>query len=283
MDASSIRQAVQQRFGDANPELPNGFAEHTPMGVDALLALGLEPGAVLAWAARHEPVAIDPGAPVAVRRADIRAELERLPWDEVLRRHVAQLAPHLDAHLFHGLIRTAHAVRGLRDGAGAGPDVAAEPAGLGELATALAAWHIWAGPAKPDGATVDPATGAAMALDAVLDAARRGAGACAAKPTIVTIHAVTAPMAFLLMADLLDPGTVATAARAFGRTHARYPAPPASDRSDRPAAAQLVSLLDRWDAHPAKLSEATLRGFEATGDGVFLDAMEAIVGSWTNP
>ena len=114
MDASSIRQAVQQRFGDANPELPNGFAEHTPMGVDALLALGLDPAAVLAWAAHHEPVAIDPGAPVAVRRAGIRAELERLPWDEALRRHVAQLAPHVDAHLFHGLIRTAHAVRSLR-------------------------------------------------------------------------------------------------------------------------------------------------------------------------
>lgn len=282
MDASSIRQAVQRRFGDANPELPNGFAEHTPMGVDALLALGLDPAAVLAWAARHEPVAIDPGVPVALRRAGIRAELERLPWDEVLRRHVAQLALHVDAHLFHGLIRTAHAVRGLRDGAGATPD----EAGLSELATALAAWHVWAGPAEPAGELAAPATATAApadALDAVLDVARRGAGACAAKPSIVTIHAVTAPMAFLLVADLLDPGTVATAAQAFGRTHARYPAPVASDRSDRPGADVLASLLDRWDAHPAKLSEAALRGFDATGDGVFLDAMEAIVGPWTTP
>ena len=279
MDASAIRQAVNQRFGDANPELPNGFAEHTPMGVDALLALGLQPDAVLAWAARHEPVAIGPGEPVALRRAAIHAELERLPWDDVLRRHLAQLAPHIDAHLFHGLIRTAHAVRGLQAHIAHGG--VADETGLNELATGLAAWHVWAGdPAELDGA---PAAADAGALDAVLDAARRGAGACAAKPSIVTIHAVTAPMAFLLLADLLDDGTVAAAAQAFGRTHARYPAPAPSDRSDRPGADRLVSLLDRWDAHPAKLSEAALRGFDVTGDGVFLDAMEAIAGPWTTP
>jgi len=34
-------------------------------------------------------------------------------------------------------------------------------------------------------------------------------------------------------------------------------------------------------ASAAKLCEAALRGFDATGDGVFLDAMEAIVGPWT--
>ncbi|MEZ5408266.1 MAG: hypothetical protein R2761_09585 [Acidimicrobiales bacterium] len=273
MDAASTRRAVQARFAEADPELPNGFAEHTPMGADALLALGLDPAAVLAWTARHEPTPVGPGAPITVRRLAILADLERLPWDEVLRRNLEGLASHVGAHLFHGLIRTAHAVRCLR----AGGD---DPAALGELATALAAWHIWAGTADgPAGDSSGPTTAAPR--ETILDAARRGAGACAAKPSIVTIHAVTAPMAFLLVADLVDTATFGAAAVAFGHTHARYPAPPASDRTARPGADHLATLLDHWDAHPAKLSEAALRGFDTTGDGVFLDAMAAITGPWT--
>lgn len=274
MDASVARHTVQARFATADPELPNGFAEHTPMGVDALLALGLDPDAVVAWAARHDPVPLGPATPVAAHRAQIVGELERLAWDEVLRRHTAGLAGRLDAHLFHGLIRTAHAVRGLR----AGP----HPAGLGELATALAAWHAWA---ERDGDPGEPAAGqpsGAEAAELVVDAARRGAVACAARPSIFTIHAVTAPMAFLLLADLLDDTTVAAAAGAFARTHARYAAPaepsPPPGRTTPPGPDRLASLLDRWDAHPAKLTEAALRGFEATGDVVFLAAVEAVTG-----
>lgn len=272
MDVSGARLTVQARFAGADPELPNGFAEHAPMGVDALLALGLDPDAVVAWAARHDPVPLAPASPVAVHRAKIVGELERLAWDEVLRHHTAGLAGRLDARLFHGLIRTAHAVRGLRPGA--------DPAGLGELATALAAWHVWA---ESDGGPGERASGRPAIVDVpgvVVDAARRGAGACATRPSIVTIHAVTAPMAFLLLADLLDDATVAAAAGAFARTHARYGPPPQSppDGATRPGPDRLASLLDRWDAHPAKLTEAALRGFDATGDAVFLAAIEAVTG-----
>jgi hypothetical protein len=48
--------------------------------------------------------------------------------------HVAELAHRADAHLFHGLIRTAHAVRSL--------ERRASPPAAEELATGLAAWHL---------------------------------------------------------------------------------------------------------------------------------------------
>lgn len=257
--------AVHARFAAANPELPNGFAEHTPMGAEAMLSLGLDPGAVAAWAARHEPVALAPDAPLAVRRDALRAEMDR-SWQDVLTREVSALAPHVGAHLFHGVIRTAHAVRALGTGV--------TDAGLDELAVALAAWDLWAGaPARTGGAAA-----AGGGVVEVLDAARRGAGACATSPTIVHIHAVTAPMAFMLLVPHVDGATVAAAALAFGRTHARYPEPSASTRGVPPSAADLSQLLDHWDAHPAKLTEAALRGFAYTGDGVFLDAVAAIMG-----
>lgn len=115
MDPLSARRAVQARFAGADPELQNGFAEHAPMGADALLALGLEPEAVVRWASRHTPRDLAADGAVAQRRTVLLDELGRRPWDDVLRAEVARLAPHVGAHLFHGLIRTAHAVRGLRD------------------------------------------------------------------------------------------------------------------------------------------------------------------------
>lgn len=95
----------------------------------------------------------------------------------------------------------------------------------------------------------------------------------------MTLHAVTAPMAFLLVADVLDPATVSAGAQAFTRTHARHPDPRPSSTTTPPDAATLESLLGHWDAHPAKLTEAALRGHAATGDGVFLDAVAAIMGT----
>jgi hypothetical protein len=270
MDALSALRTVQARFAGSDPELPNGFAEHAPMGADALLALGVAPDAVVTWAGRHDPMPLDPAGVVATRRRDVLAALERQGWEDVVATELERLAPHVGAHLFHGVIRTAHAVRGLRLGV---DDVA-----LGELATALAAWHAWAG--APDAA--DPVAATADDLHRLLDAARRGAGACATSPSIFTIHATTAPMAFLLLAELADASSIAAAAEAFTRTHTRHPAPaPApSPLATQPPADRLAALAEHWDAHPAKLTEAAMRGFEATGEGVFLAAVEAIMGPW---
>lgn len=271
MDAATARRTVQARFAAADPELQNGFAEHAPMGADALLALGLDPEAVVRWAARHSPRELAADGAVAERRAVLLDELGRRPWDDVVRAETSRLAPHVGAHLFHGLIRTAHAVRGLRQGV--------DEVGLAELATGLAAWHVWAD--RPARAPLSADIGRAVAdpTVAILDAARRGAGACAASPSIMTLHAVTAPMAFLLVADLLDAATVTSAAQAFGRTHARHPEPRPSATTLAPDAPRIDSLLGHWDAHPAKLTEAALRGWSSTGDGVFLDAIGAIMGA----
>lgn len=263
-------RTVQARFGESDPELPNGFAEHAPMGAEALLALGVEPEVVVGWADRHEPVALDLAGRVAMRRRSLMAALERRTWEDVAAEEIGRLAAHVGAHLFHGVIRVAHAVRSIRRGV---DDIA-----VGELATALAAWHTWAGePARPDDSS--PALGR---LTDVIEAARRGAGACAATLSIRTIHAVTGPMAFLLVADLVDGDAVAAAAAAFGRTHARLPdTVPSLHPAVPPPPDRLTALAAEWDAHPAKLVEAGLRGFHLTGEGVFLGAAEAIMGSWS--
>lgn len=273
--ALDVMQAVHGRFSSADPQLPNGFAEHAPMGADALLALGVEPDAVAAWAARHDPAPLAPDSPVAVERDRLVAVLAATPWADVVAAEVPALVPHLGAHLFHGLIRTAHAVRALTRHDG--------DAGRRELATGLAAWRVWAGTGAVDGTGDRTApAGDDDPLAAVLDAARRGAHAHLAGPSIVTIHAVTAPMAYLLLAPLLGADTHQRAAAAFARTHARYGAP-AAERSPLPPppASMFASLAERWDAHPAKLVEAAVRAHAASGDAVFLHVVAAMMGPWS--
>ena len=112
----------------------------------------------------------------------------------------------------------------------------------------------------------------------MLDAARRGAAAFVAKPTIITLHAVTAPMAFLLLAPHLEPPTCGAAVAAFARSHRRHGAPAAIQAAAVvPEQAALTALADRWDAHPAKLVEATLRAHRLTGEAVFLQAASTML------
>lgn len=275
VDRNGVLSAVHERFSGSSPDFPNGFAEHAPMGAEAMLELGIGPDAVDRWAGRHRPEPLAADSPLIAIRDGLRHELDTDAWDDVLRRHVEQLIDHLDAHLFHGLIRTAHASRALMR--------VDSSAGRHELATALASWHVWAEGSSAN----DIAPGAAGRpddLDGVIDAARRGAAAFVTKGSIFTLHAVTAPMAFLLLADLVDTSTHGRAAAAFERTHRRHPTA-GPDRSSaeaalpsaRPSAASIAALADAWDAHPAKLVEAALRGHDLTGDAVFLEAAAAVM------
>jgi hypothetical protein len=257
---------IHRRFASTEAELANGFAEHATMGAEAMLTLGLDPAAVLAWADRHDPVPVADGSPLDIARDAITRELADGDWAAVVRRHVAPLAGRLDAHLFHGLIRTAHATRALQDHD--------DPDARIELAAGLAAWTVWAGGGEREAA---PATAADPLAD-ILEMARRGAGAFVATPSIFTLHAVTAPMAYLLVADHLDADTHAVAAAVFARTHRRHPVPPArTDHAAAPTAAELAKLTRQWDAHPAKLVEAAMRGHARTGDNVFLDAAASMM------
>jgi hypothetical protein len=265
MERDQAMAIVHRRFANAEAELANGFAEHATMGAEAMLTLGLDPVAVLAWADRHDPVPVADSSPLGVARKAILRELAEGEWASVLRRRVEPLAARLDAHLFHGLIRTAHATRALQHC----DCVDART----ELAAGLAAWTVWAG----DEHEVIRSTAADPRAE-ILEMARRGAGAFAATPSIFTLHAVTAPMAYLMLADHLDADTDAVAAAVFAHTHRRHPVPSVRpDHAAAPTEAERAHLTRQWDAHPAKLVEAALRGYAQTGDAVFLDAIATVI------
>lgn len=266
VERNQVMAIIHRRFANAEAELANGFAEHATMGAEAMLTLELDPATVLAWADRHHPLPTTDRSALSVARAEIERELAANDWVSVLRNRVALLAARLDAHLFHGLIRTAQAARALRRDDG--------PDGRSELATGLAAWTVWAG----DKHGVAPST-AADPLAEILESARRGASAFATSPSIFTLHAVTAPMAYLLLAEYLAADTHAIAAAAFARTHRRHPVPPARlAPAVVPTASELAKLAQHRDAHPAKLVEAALRGYARSGDATFLDAVATMMG-----
>ncbi|UNO38506.1 questin oxidase family protein [Streptomyces sp. MST-110588] len=162
MPSISYHDAVNdalERMRDLGYERGVGvdLANHGPMGAEALALLGQE-DEVSRWVERyrramshHEPpaarFAIDPADEASWRPAlgafDRAGDWERLfareladaPWREVLVRWWPRLLPGLFAGLTHGLIRTAHAVRGLYGAAGR-----PTPLQLDELARGLAYW-----------------------------------------------------------------------------------------------------------------------------------------------
>lgn len=140
------------------PELAGGFANHGPMAADALVALGRPEDVVpfvTAYRRRLEP-APEPGQALSAgdwegalgrfdRWADwvalFEEELAAEPFDEVTARWVPRLAPGSMAAATHGLIRTAHAVRGLLRTEEVDADAPAEASPRrSELARGLAYW-----------------------------------------------------------------------------------------------------------------------------------------------
>lgn len=131
---------------DARPE-NGGGANHYPMAAEALAAMGHETAIADSWI---EGVSLYSGELPRRARVDdpatclgshdrfgdlldcFRRELARQPWRAVVAHWAPRLAPGLAAATFHGLIRTAHAVRALR-----GHDT---PARRNELAAGLAYW-----------------------------------------------------------------------------------------------------------------------------------------------
>lgn len=148
-----------ERMDDLGYERGQGvdLANHGPMGAEALALLGQE-DEVATWVRRyrramehHEPpaarFALDPADEASWRAAlgafDRAGDWERLfarelaeaHWREVLARWWPRLIPGLFAGLTHGLIRTAHAVRGLHAADGNPTELQ-----LRELARGLAYW-----------------------------------------------------------------------------------------------------------------------------------------------
>ncbi|MGW0550421.1 questin oxidase family protein [Streptomyces altiplanensis] len=156
--SDAVNEALEQ-MDDLGYERGQGvdLANHGPMGAEALALLGQE-DEVARWVRRyraamehHEPpaarFALDPADESSWRPAlgsfDRAGDWERLfvrelagaHWREVLVRWWPRLLPGLFAGLTHGLIRTAHAVRGLYAAAGKPTRLQ-----LNELARGLAYW-----------------------------------------------------------------------------------------------------------------------------------------------
>jgi Questin oxidase-like len=138
-----------ERLHRTGPEFEGWLANHGPMAADALLRLG-RADAVAPWVTAYErrleePPAgrwpIDPaqwreplGDPTRLGDwcALLLREVHGQPWTQVLERWWPRLLPGALASASHGLIRTGHAVRSLREEV-TGPR-------LDELGLALAYW-----------------------------------------------------------------------------------------------------------------------------------------------
>lgn len=161
---------VYLRLHETGPEFDGWLSNHGPMAADALLRLGAAPATVHRWVDRYrsrlEPA---PGARWRIDPADWREpwgdpsrlgdwlhlfgrEVREHPWREVLEVWWPRLLPGAIASATHGLIRTGHAVRAVRE--------EETPARLDELASSLgywaARWQPVPGDTHPAG-TADPA------------------------------------------------------------------------------------------------------------------------------
>jgi len=126
--ASALRSLLDQGLA-WHPEYGGGLANHLPMALHALHALGADGDRLRAFASSH--------ARRLRRRSDVPddgfegryawfgAAISRDGRDAVLRQALPTLMPGVAASAFHGLIRTAHAVQAGHDG---------------ELAMGLASW-----------------------------------------------------------------------------------------------------------------------------------------------
>ncbi len=218
-----VLDKVYRTFAPSDPFLPiHDFVNHTTMGSEALVALGLGRD-VEGWVRRHGVrVYAPPRTGISLHAAWKEAlgrrechgdwlsffegEVASSPFQDVLAQWAPRFAHAVDALLFHGLIRTAHAVRALSH-----QDT---PARRGELARGLALWAIGIRRPAPDATAGDRAQPHFASLD-ILRYAQAGAAAFVEDPTIPNLHLVTGPMAYLLIFDRLDPAVHPVAAAAF--------------------------------------------------------------------
>ena len=293
-----LAEAFRDLAGEAY-ELPNGFVNHATMGAEALAALGLVDD-VPAWVARSHVRDRAPeatGRPIAPATWHLElGEYDRVGdwvgffdrkladegWRAVVAEVVPVLLPGLGTHLFHGLIRTAHAVRAVEQDDG--------PERLQELSRGLAYWAARYGTGRGTvglAPPADPASGVEEpgddpdAVRPVLDLATRAARVFLERPGIVPLHGVTAPAAYLLIDRHLGAAARARAVEAFIRTHGelfRQPASVVPVPDDEPADVDVATLAAARDAHPIKLVEAALRLSSRTADPVFVACARTMTG-----
>jgi hypothetical protein len=177
---------------------------------------------------------------------------------------VPRLMPALRTALFHGAIRTAHAVRAI--------DAVDTPPRRGELARALGYWAA----RYREGQPASPLAPAGDLRMAVVRAAAGGARRYLARPDIVRLHGVTGAMAVEILAAHIP---AADGAAALAQVHAEHAALYAATEPVTPPGSELTGAAVRsLDPHQVKLVEACRRGHAATGDPAFAAAAETVTG-----
>ena len=193
-------------------EIPNPFVNHTPMACEALAALNLD-SVIDDWVERYEKSMGQAIAPVTPSWRldfdceDLLGDYRLLPewmgyfdrtiddagWRGCIAVWVPRFMPGLVGALFHGVIRTSHAVRAI--------EVADTAARRAELARALGNWAVWFAHGEP----ADESTMFDDPQPIALRAAAQGALCYVADPNIFNLHGVTGAMAVHLLAGHLAP------------------------------------------------------------------------------
>jgi hypothetical protein len=142
-------EAALERLARTGPEYHGRLANHGPMAAEALVVMD-RPDAVVPWVDFYRKRLYDhPAGSRPIATGDWREALgqgdrvgdwivffdrqvDEKPWKSVLTEWVPRLSPGIIAAAFHGVIRTAHAVRSL--------DAKETPARRRELAEGLAYW-----------------------------------------------------------------------------------------------------------------------------------------------
>ncbi len=270
-------------YGTSRP-----FVNHGPMACEALAALGFG-ASIDDWVPRFESSMEEAVLPVVggwsppSQWQEAVGDPRLLPqwmgyfgraiadegWSSVVSLWVPRFMPGLVAALFHGVIRTSHAVRAI--------DAIDTPARRAELARALASWATWMGP----GETADEASVVgADPRQAAVEAAAYGARCYVVSPTIFHLHGVTGAMAVQLLAGHLTEAEGAVAVRQLQAEHARLfggVMPWSGEgREELWDGAVELAASESYDSHQIKLVEACRRGFATTADPAFFAAAATV-------
>jgi hypothetical protein len=285
-DTTPALDEAFERMAAASFELPNGFVNHGAMACEALAMLDCADD-IDSWARRFAGAggaSVGPVVPAVFEWRQALGDYHRLGewigyftqaidddgWPAVVAAWVPRLMPALRTALFHGAIRTAHAVRAI--------DAVDTPPRRGELARALGYWAARYREGQPAGPP--PPTGDIRM--AVVWAAADGARRYLARPNIVHLHGVTAAMAVEILTAHI---TATDGAAALAHVHAEHAAlyaatePVTQPHPASPPAVDLtVAAVRSLDPHQVKLVEACQRGHAATGDPAFAAAAETVTG-----
>ncbi len=327
MPDSDVLDDALERLGRYGPEFGGGLSNHGPMVIEALTRLGR--GAdVHRWldqyCGRLEVCQATPtgGTPVLADMSTyadwelyFARELADAPWLDVVRATLPRFAPGVMAAATHGWLRTAHAIRSLRQ--------CETPERLAELARGLAYWAARyqevPGPPIPVGALpLSDAVGAlpvrgleeaglifdavrealdgdaafseavgaldpsALSVDGLLAAAASVIRAGDAQAPIVYVHTLTATASIRTITDLVNDNgrTLALGCiwRAVAALISTYPLPRADVAA--PDEVDADDVVDRavssGDEHAIKVAEATF-GPAGSADPVVRSAAAALI------